>query len=104
MTSSDDDLPREARVLLQRISCEIGGLEPLGAAAQGDWCAAIGQEPSSGRDRLKTHMARRLDRVTSTHPKILWIAPAGGRWKRQAQSEDDVVEGGDACVGLRRDN
>ena len=31
------------------------------------------------------------------------IAPSGRRWKGQAQCVDDVDEGGDACVGLRRE-
>ena len=69
-TTGDDDLHHEARVLLQRIPHEIGGLELLGAAAQGNWCRAIGQAPGSGRDRLTTHMAKRLDRVQALIPRI----------------------------------
>ena len=68
--TSDDDLPHEARVLLQRIPREIGGLELLGAAAQGDWCAAIGQAPGSGRVRLTTHVSKRLGRVQALIPRI----------------------------------
>ena len=55
--TSDGDLPHEARELQQKIPREIGGLELLGAA-QGDWCAAIGQALGSGRDRLTTHTWR----------------------------------------------
>ena len=62
--TSDDDLSQEARVLLQKIPREIGGLELLGAAAQGDWCAAIGQVPRSGP----------RGKGTSTRPKNPRIA------------------------------
>ena len=57
-------------MLLQKIPREIGGWELLGSAAQGDWCAAIGQAPGSGRDRLTTHMTKRLERAQALIPRI----------------------------------
>ena len=42
----------------------------MGAAAHGDWCAAIGQVLGSGRDGLTTHLAKRLGKVQALIPRI----------------------------------
>ena len=72
----DDDLPEEVRVLLQKIPREIGGLELLGAAAQGEWCGNW-----TGTGDWKRHADYAHDEKTwegtSAHPKNPWIAPAG---------------------------
>ena len=59
----DEGLPREAKALVQLIPRDIGGLELLGAAAQGEWCAAVGQVPVTRQDRLTTHLAKRQSSV-----------------------------------------
>ena len=53
----------------------------LGAAAQGDWCTAVGQAVGDGQESLTSNLAKRLARIQSLIPRIVGLPIQAGDGK-----------------------